>query len=56
MGLRGANCDHSDAIDERILPWMSEDVHNTTIEACIAGCSQFGYSAGGVEYGYQCCK
>ncbi|KAI0813023.1 copper radical oxidase [Xylaria sp. FL0064] len=43
-----------DAIDNRTLPWMSIDEQNATIEACIAGCSRFGYSAGGVEYGYQC--
>ncbi|KAI1203614.1 copper radical oxidase [Nemania serpens] len=43
-----------DAIDNRVLPWMSEDLQNTTIEACLAGCSRFGYNAGGVEYGYQC--
>ncbi|KAI0102622.1 copper radical oxidase [Nemania sp. FL0031] len=43
-----------DAIDDRVLAWMSENQQNATIEACIAGCSQFGYNAGGVEYGYQC--
>ncbi|KAK5626387.1 hypothetical protein RRF57_002102 [Xylaria bambusicola] len=43
-----------DAIDNRVLPWMSNDEQNATIEACIAGCSRFGYNAGGVEYGYQC--
>ncbi|KAI1735018.1 copper radical oxidase [Xylaria scruposa] len=43
-----------DAIDNRVLPYMSEDQQNATIEACIAGCSRFGYNAGGVEYGYQC--
>ncbi|KAJ2980318.1 hypothetical protein NUW58_g6975 [Xylaria curta] len=43
-----------DTLNPRLLPWMSIDLQNTTIEACIAGCSRFGYSAGGVEYGYQC--
>jgi hypothetical protein len=56
MPLRGANGDRRDAIDARVLPYMSDDEQNATIEACIAGCSQFGYNAGGVEYGYQCCK
>lgn len=43
-----------DAIDSRTLPWMSENVQNATISDCIAGCSRFGYEAGGIEYGYQC--
>ncbi|KAI0441112.1 copper radical oxidase [Xylaria telfairii] len=43
-----------DAIDDRVLPYMSDNIQNATIEACIAGCSQFGYNAGGIEYGYQC--
>ncbi|KAI0968234.1 copper radical oxidase [Xylaria arbuscula] len=43
-----------DAIDDRVLPYMSIDEQNATIDACIAGCSTFGYSAGGLEYGYQC--
>ncbi|KAK8094955.1 fungistatic metabolite [Apiospora hydei] len=28
--------------------------YNATISECIAGCSRFGYEAGGIEYGYQC--
>ncbi|KAI0196357.1 copper radical oxidase [Astrocystis sublimbata] len=43
-----------DAIDNRVLPYMSENQQNATIEACISGCSEFGYNAGGIEYGYQC--
>ncbi|KAH9902185.1 copper radical oxidase [Xylariomycetidae sp. FL2044] len=43
-----------DNVDGRVLPYMSEDIQNATISACIEGCSNFGYNAGGVEYGYQC--
>ncbi|CAJ2513244.1 Uu.00g013630.m01.CDS01 [Anthostomella pinea] len=43
-----------DNIDGNILPYMSEDIDNATISACIEGCSRFGYNAGGIEYGYQC--
>lgn len=38
------------------MPYMSIDVQNMTISSCIAACSKFGYDAGGVEYGYQCCE
>ncbi|KAK8133479.1 glyoxal oxidase N-terminus-domain-containing protein [Apiospora sp. TS-2023a] len=44
----------ADAIDDRTFPWMSNNIENATISECIAGCSRFGYEAGGLEYGYQC--
>ncbi|KAK6068607.1 WSC domain-containing protein [Seiridium cupressi] len=43
-----------DDIAARTLPWMAIDLENTTVSSCIAGCSRFGYEAGGIEYGYQC--
>ncbi|KAH8205437.1 hypothetical protein TruAng_000343 [Truncatella angustata] len=43
-----------DDIAARTLPWMSIDLENATVSACIAGCSNYGYEAGGLEYGYQC--
>ncbi|KAI1841627.1 hypothetical protein JX266_012180 [Neoarthrinium moseri] len=43
-----------DDIESRSLPWMSIDIENMTAASCIAGCSEFGYEAGGIEYGYQC--
>lgn len=43
-----------DDIADRSLPWMGIDMQNTTAASCIEGCSKFGYSAGGIEYGYQC--
>ncbi|KAI0120698.1 copper radical oxidase [Xylariales sp. AK1849] len=43
-----------DDIANRTFPWMSIDLENTTTSTCIAGCSRFGYEAGGIEYGYQC--
>ncbi|KAH8661991.1 copper radical oxidase [Xylariales sp. PMI_506] len=43
-----------DDVANRTFPWMSIDVENMTIPNCIAGCSQYGYDAGGVEYGFQC--
>lgn len=45
-----------DDIADRTFPWMSNNIENATIAECVAGCSKFGYEAGGLEYGYQCCK
>lgn len=44
----------TDGVADRTFKWMSENVENATIDDCIAGCSRYGYEAGGVEYGYQC--
>lgn len=54
--LLHTNYESRDDIADRTFPWMSNNIENATISECIAGCSRFGYEAGGLEYGYQCCK
>lgn len=39
----------------RTFPYQLEFATNNTAENCLNKCAEFGYGAGGMEYGEQCC-
>ncbi|CAJ2501542.1 Uu.00g043950.m01.CDS01 [Anthostomella pinea] len=44
-----------DNIDQtRTLPWKIELIGTNTPEQCLGMCAEFGYAAGGMEYGEEC--
>ena len=56
-GLPGSwtyqGCLYDDAVT-RTFPYQIEFQNNNTATACLSLCSQYGYGAGGMEYGEQC--
>jgi hypothetical protein len=45
----------SDNAVNRTFPYQLELEFNNTAEACLTQCATYGYGAGGMEYGQQCC-
>lgn len=45
-----------DPTPEHAIPYQTILSTNNTAGNCISRCSEFGYSAGGTEYGEECCK
>jgi hypothetical protein len=45
-----------DTPNSRALPYQIILDQNNTASNCISQCSAFGYNAGGLEYGRECCK
>ena len=41
---------------DRIFPNQIINTNNNTVEACLNQCAAFGYPAGGMEFGDECCK
>jgi hypothetical protein len=39
---------------QRVFPYQLDLPTNATAETCLTACSNYGYPAGGIEYGYQC--
>jgi hypothetical protein len=46
--------DRDDAV-ARTFPYQIIMNDNNTATNCLSLCSEFGYGAGGMEYGYECC-
>jgi hypothetical protein len=46
----------SDGGAQRSLPWFVQLGQDNSPTACLGACAQFGYNAGGLEYGVECCK
>lgn len=40
----------------RIFPYKLQFVQNNTAPNCLKQCSDYGYPAGGMEYGQECCR
>ncbi|KAK1231928.1 hypothetical protein PQX77_004947 [Marasmius sp. AFHP31] len=47
-----AGC-HTDT-NERVFTWQTIWATNNTVDACLKQCSDFGYTAAGLEYGQEC--
>ena len=41
---------------DRIFPYQIINTNNNAVEACLNQCAAFGYPAGGMEFGDECCK
>ena len=48
-------CNRDNAVN-RTLPYRLILLENNTATNCLSQCSTFGYNAGGMEYGDECCK
>ena len=40
----------------RVFPNEIINTDNNTVEGCLNQCAKFGYPAGGMEFGDECCK
>jgi hypothetical protein len=40
----------------RTLPHQIVDTVNMTVANCLNLCNKYGYTAGGLEYGQECCE
>ncbi|KAJ6565672.1 copper radical oxidase [Mycena sp. CBHHK59/15] len=38
----------------RVFPWEIDNFNNNSAPACLDQCAAFGYTAGGMEFGFQC--
>ncbi|KAJ6479629.1 hypothetical protein C8R45DRAFT_1076519 [Mycena sanguinolenta] len=38
----------------RVFPWEIDNTNNNSAIACLSQCAAFGYTAGGMEFGFQC--
>ncbi|KAJ7113106.1 glyoxal oxidase N-terminus-domain-containing protein [Mycena epipterygia] len=38
----------------RVFPWELDNTNNNSAPACLDQCAAFGYTAGGMEFGFQC--
>ncbi|KAF7334608.1 hypothetical protein MVEN_02290900 [Mycena venus] len=44
----------AEANGTRVFPWEIDNTDTNSATACLSQCAAFGYTAGGMEYGYQC--
>ncbi|KAK0449009.1 uncharacterized protein EV420DRAFT_787296 [Desarmillaria tabescens] len=47
-------CYTDEVVGTRTLPWQNIWSTNNSVEACLTQCSDFGYTAAGLEYGDEC--
>ncbi|KAJ7479512.1 glyoxal oxidase N-terminus-domain-containing protein [Mycena latifolia] len=38
----------------RVFPWQIDNTNNNSATNCLGECAAFGYTAGGMEFGFQC--
>lgn len=48
--------DSDNVNQQRTLFWQIILTNNNTAENCLGLCAEFGYNAGGMEYGEECCE
>lgn len=56
MSLSVAESHHRDLNPDRIFSNQIINTNNNTVEACLNQCAKFGYPAGGMEFGDECCE
>ncbi|KAJ7364637.1 copper radical oxidase [Mycena albidolilacea] len=44
----------AEANGARVFPWEIDNQSNNSASACLSQCAAFGYTAGGMEFGFQC--
>ncbi|KAJ7229668.1 glyoxal oxidase N-terminus-domain-containing protein [Mycena haematopus] len=44
----------AEANGARVFPWEIDNTNNNSAVACLSQCAAFGYTAGGMEFGFQC--
>ncbi len=46
----------TDTGNTKTLPWFVPLDQENSPAACLSACAEFGYNAGGMEYGVECCE
>ncbi|KAJ7689677.1 copper radical oxidase [Mycena rosella] len=44
----------AEATGGRVFPWEIDNTNNNSASGCLSQCAAFGYTAGGMEFGFQC--
>ncbi|KAJ7785161.1 galactose oxidase [Mycena maculata] len=44
----------AEAVNGRVFPWEIDNTNNNSAPACLDQCAAFGYTAAGMEFGFQC--